>query len=81
MAQWNLRSGRKSTGGKYKRHGKKTRGIRRRDFLPAHIAETKSIKKRTKGGGFKQILLKSNIANIASKGKYQNIFCHSRNIS
>lgn len=71
MAQWNLRSGRKTTGGKYKRHGKKTRVLRRRDFLPTHLGGSKSIAKRTRGGSVKRILLKTETANVAVKGKYQ----------
>ena len=71
MAQWNLRSRRKSTGSRYKRHGKKKRADRRRDFLPTHIGVRKAIDKRTKGGGVKRILLKTNVANISTKGKSQ----------
>ncbi len=71
MGQWNLRSGRKTTGGKYKTHGKKTRALKRRDFLPTHLGGTKSIEKRTRGGSTKRILLKTETANIAIKGKYQ----------
>ena len=70
---WNLRSGRKSTGGRYKKHGKKTRKNKRRDFLPAHIGEQKSIEIRTRGGGNKRVALKANTANVASGGKYQKV--------
>ena len=73
MTKWNLKSKRKHTGGKYRQHGKKTREVRRRDFLPTHIGEAKSIRKRTRGGGEKRILLKTNLANVALKGKHQKV--------
>jgi len=71
MSLWNLRPGRKPSGGKLSSHGKKTRSLRRRDFLPTHIGVRKAIDKRTKGGGVKRILLKTNVANISTKGKSQ----------
>ena len=73
MAQWNLRSRRKSTGSRYKRHGKKKRADRRRDFLPTHIGPKKSLPIRTRGGSFKRALLKTDMANVASAGQYKKV--------
>ncbi len=73
MAKWNLRSGRKATGGKYKKHGKKTRADRRRGFLPANVGEPRVKKNRTRGGGLKRILLSTNFANISTNGKNQKV--------
>ncbi|MBI5331980.1 MAG: 30S ribosomal protein S8e [Candidatus Aenigmarchaeota archaeon] len=73
MAQWNLRSRRKSTGSRYKRHGKKKRADRRRDFLPANIGPRKAITIRTRGGSAKRVLMKTDMANVAAAGKYKKV--------
>jgi small subunit ribosomal protein S8e len=69
MTKWQLRSGRKTTGGLLKRHGKKVKRQRGRDFVPAHVGETKRRAVRTKGGGKKIMALAANVANIAVKGE------------
>ncbi len=71
MTQWQLRSDRKKTGGLLKKHRKKKKFQRGRDFVPAHIGEYKKRKLRTKGGSTKLMTLSSNIANVIVKGKSQ----------
>lgn len=71
MAQWQLKSKRRVTGGLLRKHMKKKRYQRGRDFIPAHVAETKRTKLRTKGGGQKVMLRAVNIANISVDGKTQ----------
>src|SRR3989344_5506580 len=69
MTKWQMRSGRKITGGVLNRHGKKVKFQRGRDFVPARIAETKRKMIRTKGGGQKTMLLSSNVAHVSVKGE------------
>jgi len=71
MTQWILRSKRKITGGLVVKRGKRKKHQRGRDFLPAHVGETKVRANRTKGGSTKRIALASNVANIIVKGKPQ----------
>ena|SRR3989338_4719647 len=71
MTKWQLSPKKKTTGGFIKKHGKKNRYERGRDFLPARVAETKIKAKRTLGGGEKRIALSANIANISVNGKFQ----------
>ncbi len=71
MTQWQIKSGRKISGGMLRKHMKKKKYQRGRDFVPAHIGETKTRKIRTKGGGQKIMILTRNIANVAVSGKYQ----------
>ena len=71
MVQWHLRSKRKPSGSLLKRLSKKKRYQRGRSFLPTHVAETKVVKNRTRGGRRKLIALKANIANVSVKGKAQ----------
>ncbi|MBI4018121.1 MAG: 30S ribosomal protein S8e [Candidatus Aenigmarchaeota archaeon] len=71
MTQWQRRSGRKTTGGLLKRHSKKKKYQRGRDFVPAHVAAVKARKIRTKGGGEKLMMLGSDVANVIVKGKAQ----------
>ncbi len=71
MTQWQLSPKKKTTGGFIKKHGKKNRYQRGRDYLPAHVGEPKVKQKRSRGGNKKLIALSTNIANIAVGGKYQ----------
>lgn len=71
MTQWQLKSGRKVTGGLLKKSSKKTKMQRGRDFVPTFVAEAKRRKLRTKGGGLKIMALAANVANISVKGKMQ----------
>ncbi len=71
MVQWQLKSHRKVTGGLLRRHMKKKKYQRGRDFIPVHIGETKKTKLRTKGGGQKLMLRSANLANVSAGGKVQ----------
>ena len=71
MTQWQLKSRRRITGGLLRKHMKKKRYQRGRDFVPAHVAETKRTKLRTKGGGQKIMVRATNTANIVISEKYQ----------
>lgn len=71
MTQWQLPPRKKTTGGFIKRHGKKNRYQRGRDYLPARLGEVKIKPKRTMGGNKKLIALSTNIANVSVRGKYQ----------
>ena len=71
MAQWYLKSKRKPSGALLKRHMKKKKYQRGRDYLPAHIGEIRRRQKRTKGGSSKLIALSINVANINIGGKAQ----------
>ena len=71
MSQWNLESKRKPTGALLKRHSKKIRAERRRDYLPAHIGAKKTKKIRTRGGGQKIAAKSIDIANIIIGGRAQ----------
>lgn len=71
MTQWQLSSKKKTTGGFIKRHGKKNRYERGRDYLPARVGEPKVKPKRAVGGSVKHIALSTNIANVAVSGRYQ----------
>ncbi|MBI2076595.1 MAG: 30S ribosomal protein S8e [Candidatus Aenigmarchaeota archaeon] len=71
MAQWHLRSKRKPSGKLLNKRSKKKKYQRGRDFLPAHIGEPKSQQLRTKGGGEKRLLLRTNIVNVIVKNKAQ----------
>ncbi len=68
MVQWHLRSKRKPTGGLLRKHRKKKKIDRGRDFLPTHIGERKVKKIRVRGGNEKLILLQDMYANV-SDGK------------
>ena len=71
MTQWYLKSKRKPTGALLKRHMKKKKYKRGRDYLPAHVGEIRRKAKRTKGGSSKLILLSANIANVNTGSKSQ----------
>ena len=71
MTKWYLKSKRKPTGALLKRHMKRKKYQRGRDYLPTHIGEAKRKMKRTKGGSSKLILLSSNIANVNTGNKSQ----------
>ncbi len=71
MTKWILRSKRKITGGLIKKNSKRKKYQRGRDFLPAHIGETKVKAHRTKGGLTKMIALSANVANVSVNGKTQ----------
>ena len=71
MTQWQLSSRKKTTGGFIKRHGKKNRYERGRDYLPARVGETKVKELRTRGGRVKRIALSANVAHVAVAGRYQ----------
>lgn len=71
MTQWQLPPKKKTTGGYIKKHGKKNRYQRGRDYLPARIGEPKVKPNRARGGYIKNIVLSHNVANISAKGKHQ----------
>ena len=71
MTQWQLPPKKKTTGGAIKKHGKKNRYQRGRDYLPTRVGETKIKEIRSRGGNKKLIALSTNIANVAVNGKYQ----------
>jgi len=70
MTQWQLPPKKKTTGGYIKKHGKKTRQQRGRDFLPAHIGEERIVQRRVRGGNTKRVALKVSKANIMADGKH-----------
>ena len=67
MTQWKLRSRRAPTGKLLKKHSKKKKFQRSRDYLPAHMGETKRVQIRTRGGSVKSVALSINAANVVSK--------------
>ncbi|MEK6887747.1 MAG: 30S ribosomal protein S8e [Candidatus Aenigmatarchaeota archaeon] len=71
MTQWQLPPKKKTTGGAIKKHGKKNRYQRGRDYLPTRVGETKIKEIRSRGGNKKLIALSTNIANVVVNGKYQ----------
>lgn len=71
MTKWITRSRRKTTGGLLNKRGKKKRFQMGRDFLPAHIGDTRVRAIRTMGGGEKRIILVASVANVSVKGKAQ----------
>ena len=71
MVQWQLKSNRKVTGGLLRRHMKKKKYQRGRDFVPAHIGDTKKSKIRTKGGNEKTVMFLGNVANVSVDGKFK----------
>ena len=73
MTKWQLPPRKKTTGGAIKKHGKKNRLQRGRDYLPTRIAEPKIKQKRVLGGNTKRIALSINIANVSVDGKHQKV--------
>lgn len=71
MTKWQLPPRKKTTGGFVKRHAKKTRAQRGRDYLPTRIGEPKIKELRTRGGNRKLIALTTNFANILADGRHQ----------
>ena len=71
MTKWKLPSRKKTTGGFVKRHGKKNRYQRGRDYLPTHIGEPKIKELRVRGGNKKLVALTTNFANVFADGKHQ----------
>jgi len=71
MTKWQLPPKKKTTGGFVKKHGKKNRAQRGRDYLPTRIADAKVKQKRTLGGNTKRIALSINVANVSVNGRYQ----------
>jgi len=69
MTKWQLRSKRKKTGGLLKRHSKKKRYQRGRDYIPTHVEATKKRTRRVRGGNSKSLALSTNIANVSVDGK------------
>ncbi len=67
MARWHLRSRRKPTGGLLKRHSKKKRQDRGRDFVPTLLAESEKRKAiRVRGGNLKLALRTARYVNVAT---------------
>ena len=62
--QWQVRKGRKASGGKYHKGSKKTQAQRARDFVPVGLGKQKTIKLRTIGGNTKTMLVRTETANI-----------------
>lgn len=72
--QWNFRTGRKATGGKYhKGASKKVRAQRRRDFIPTLLGKPKIILQRTRGGGVKCLANRVETANVVVDGNIQKL--------
>jgi small subunit ribosomal protein S8e len=70
--QWNVRKGRKVTGGKYNKRSKKFKYQRGRDFVPTRIGARKIKVLRTRGGNTKALAIKVDMANVVvGKGKIQ----------
>jgi len=63
--------GRKISGGKYHKQKKKKLYERKNQERIVELGETKRKNIRTRGGNIKTVLLKTNIANILTKGKVQ----------
>lgn len=68
MTKWNLHSRRKTTGGILNKSSKKNRYQRGRDFVPAHVGETRTREIRSMGGNKKIFMLAANIANVSAGG-------------
>ncbi len=68
MAQWNLGSKRKTTGGLKQRHSKKKRMQRGRDFVPTLLGHVRKVFVRVRGGNRKISLRKADWINV-SDGK------------
>ena len=73
MVQWHLKSKRKPTGGLLKKHRKKKKMDRGRDFIPTHIGERKMIKVRVRGGDEKFVLLSDQYANVSVNGEVKRV--------
>jgi len=71
MTKWQLRSKRKKTGGLLKKHSKKKRYQRARDYIPTHVDKPRIRIHRTKGGGEKVLALATDVANVVVDGKSQ----------
>jgi small subunit ribosomal protein S8e len=69
MTQWHLRSNRKTTGGLLKRHGKKKKHQRGRDYIPTLLGNAKKRVLHKRGGGKKFSILSANIVNVTVGGK------------
>lgn len=71
MTKWQLKSKRKKTGGLLKRHSKKKRYQRGRDYIPAHVGKPKKRTRRTMGRNKKIMALSADMANVLVDGKSQ----------
>ena len=71
MTKWQLPSKKKITGGFVKKHGKKNRYQRGRDYLPTRIGEPKIKELRVRGGNKKLVALTTNFANIFADGRHE----------
>lgn len=70
--KWNIRQGRKITGGKYHKGSKKFRYQRNRDFVPTTIGPKKIKVLRTRGGNRKALAIRADTANVViAPGKVQ----------
>ncbi len=69
MTQWQLRSKRQKTGALRRRLKKHKKHAIGRDYVPAHLGETKVKARRAKGGVRKRMALKINTANISFEGR------------
>ena len=73
MAQWNIGSRRKATGGLKQRHSKKKRMQRGRDFVPTLLGRTKRVSVRTRGGNYKFALRKEMWINVSKDGETKKV--------
>lgn len=64
-----MKRGRKITGGKYHKQRKKKLHERKNQEHSLTLGDTKSKKITSRGGNKKVVLLKTNVANIITKGK------------
>ncbi len=71
MTKWQLPPRKKTTGGFIKRHSKKNRYQRGRDYLPTRIGEPRIKELRVRGGNKKLVALSVNFANVFADGRYQ----------
>ena len=71
MVQWQLGSKKKKTGGFLKKHSKKKKYQRGRDYLPARVGPLKAKPLRVRGGNYKRIIMAADVANVLVKGKAQ----------
>lgn len=69
MTKWNLKSKRTASGGIRKRHSKKKKYQRMRDYIPTKVGRPKIRKLRTRGGNEKYLLLSCDFALLSDKEK------------
>jgi small subunit ribosomal protein S8e len=77
--QWHTRSKRKVTGGLYKKHRKKKKYERGRDYIPIKIGEARKKILRVRGGNLKVRLLQTDECIVFPGGKKVKILSVKEN--